>query len=59
MKINIYHHFPQDNNCVIIDKLTEIIDKLDLLLSIEEDETLKKEIMEKLNKAIADIRSTV
>ena len=59
MKIHIYHHFPQEDNCEVIRLLKEISSKLDLLLSVEEDEQLKEQIMAKLNSAISDIKSTI
>lgn len=59
MKIHIYHHIVQDDNNEVICKLNEIIDKLDLLLSVPEDEKLKEQIMKKLDSAIQDIKSTI
>lgn len=39
--------------------LKDINCKLDKLLSADDDECIKQEIMDKLNNAIADIKSTI
>lgn len=59
MKIHIYHHIVQDDNCEVIKKLNEVIEKIDQLLMHDDDQVLKQQIMDKLNSAITDIKSTV
>ena len=57
MKIHIYHHI--EDNCEVVKLLKEISDKIDLLLIHDEDDVLRKQIMDKLNNAISDIKSTI
>lgn len=56
MAIHIHHHYHDHE----VEKLLkEVIWKLNKVLEAIGDEKIKQEIMDKLEKAIADIKSTI